>query len=161
MIRKGDILLVRNYIDPLSWIISWFTHSKWTHACWCLSDTQLFELRSYGLITRPINKYYKRPYCKVKLLRLKKIKRKDIDKAIKIGLGYKKDRSYFQFFWTLLLIGCGYARRKPVMSCSGMIANCLSKVGFYFKKGKNPLLVTPADIDNSKLIKNLTVKELY
>ncbi len=161
MIKKGDLLLVRNLLDPISWIISWFTHSKWTHVAWCLSDTQLFELRRHGLVIRPINSYYRKFYYKTKLLRLKGIKREDIDKAIKIGLGYTKKRTYFKFLFTLILIGFNYARRRPIMSCSGMIAKCLSQVGFYFKKRKKPLLITPADIDNSKLTKNITAKELF
>jgi len=79
---------------------------------------------------------------------------------MKIGLGYDRGRTYIKFLWTLILIGCGYIRKRPIMSCSGMIANCLNQVGFYFKKFKNPLLITPADINNSKLTKNITAKEL-
>ena len=161
MIKKGNILLVANKFDPISYIIKFFTHSKWSHACWCLSDTQILESRTSGVIITPIKKYLNKRIYKVKLLRLKGIKRKDIDKAMKIGLGYDRGRTYIKFLWTLVLIGCGYARRRPIMSCSGMIANCLSEVGFYFKKGKNPLLISPADIDNSKLTKNITAKELF
>ena len=161
MIRKGDILLVSNRFDPISWIIKWFTHSKYSHAVWALNDTQILESRTSGIIISPIKKYMNKRIYKVKLLRLKGIKRKDIDKAMKIGLSYERGRGYFQFLWTLILIGFRYARRRPIMSCSGLIANCLSQVGFYFKKYKNPLLISPADIDSSKKTVNITARGLY
>jgi len=161
MIRKGDILLVRNLLDPVSWIISLVTKSKWTHTAWCISETQLFELRSNGLTAHPINKYYRKPYYKIKLLRLKGLKKQKIKKAMNYIWGFGHNRNYFKFFWTLILIGFGYVRKSPIVSCSGCIAYCLSQVGFYFKKGKNPLLITPADIDQSKKTINITAKELF
>lgn len=156
MIKKGDILLIRNYIDPLSWIISWFTHSKWTHVAWVYNNKYLLESRSPGVIKTPIKKYLNKRIYKVKLLRLKGIKKEEIKKAMKFATRLEYKRNYFKFFWTLILIGFDYARRRPIMSCSGFIANCLSQVGFYFKKYKNPLLVTPAEIDKSKKTKNIS-----
>ncbi len=161
MIRKGDILLIRNYLDPVSWIISLVTKSNWTHTAWCISDTQLLELRSNGLAIRPINKYYQRPHYKIKLLRLKRITKEEIHKATEYIWSFGNNRNYFKFFWTLILIGFGYVRKRPIVSCSGCMAYCLSRVGFYFKKGKNPLLITPADIDQSKNTTNITAKELF
>jgi len=155
MIKKGDILLIRNWIVPLSWIISWFTYSKWTHVAWIYDNKYLLESRSSGIIKTPIKKYLNKRIYKVKLLRLKGIKKEKIKQAIKFAIELKYKRNYFKFLWTLILIAFDYARRRPIMSCSGMIANCLSQVGFYFKKYKNPLLITPADIDNSKRPKNV------
>ena len=160
MIKKGDILLVANIIDPISWLIKYFTKSHWSHACWCLSETQLLESRTTGVIITPIKKYRNGRIYKTKLLRLKGITEKDIKKAMKIGLSHDRGRTYFQFLWTLVLVGVNYARRRPIMSCSGLIANCLSQVGFYFKKRKNPLLISPEDMNNSKKTRNLTAKEL-
>ena len=38
---KGDILLVRNYLDIFCWMISWVTHSRWTHTTWILDKKYL------------------------------------------------------------------------------------------------------------------------
>ncbi len=43
-----------------------------------------------------------------------------------------------------------YQGKQPRDSCSGLIAECLSRVGFYFDKRKNPQNITPADIEKSK-----------
>jgi len=158
MIKKGDILLVSNLLDPISWMIKGFTHNKWSHTTWVLNDKQILESRTSGVIVTPIKKYLNGKFYKTKLVRLKGIRKEKIDKAMKIGLKYERGRTYFQFIWTLILIGFGYARRSPIMSCSGLIANCLSQVGFYFKKYKNPLLITPADIDKSKNTINIPTK---
>jgi len=160
MIRKGNILLIANKFDPISYIIKYFTHSKWSHACWCLNESKILESRTSGIIITPIKKYLNKKIYKTKLLSLKGISKDKIKNAMKTGLNYERGRSYFQFLWTLVLIGFGYARRRPIMSCSGLIANCLSQVGFYFKQYKNPLLITPADIDQSKHTINITAKEL-
>ena len=161
MKRKGDILLVANRFDPISYLIKYFTRSKWSHATWLLDENTILESRTSGVVITPIKKYLNKRIYKTKLLRLKGIKKKKLDKAIKIGLKYDRGRTYIKFLWILILIGCGYVRRRPIMSCSGMIANCLSQVGFYFKKYKNPLLITPAEIDQSKNTTNITAKEIY
>lgn len=156
MIKKGDILLVHSYFDPIGWIISFVTKSKWTHTTWVLNEKYILESRSIGVVKTPIKKYLnKYLYC-VKLLRIKELEQKKIKLAMKFAEDLYDHRNYFKFIWTLILIGFGYVRRKPIMSCSGFVAYCLSQVGFYFKKEKNPLLITPADISNSKGVKNVS-----
>lgn len=161
MIRKGDILLVRNYLDPLGWIISWMTKSKWTHVAWCLNESKIFDPRGSKIVISPIKKYLKKRIYKVKLLRLKDISKKEIKKAMDIALNVPRKRNYFKFLWTLMVIGFGCIMvGKPIITCSGLIAKCLSQVGFYFHKSKKPSLITPADIDQSKKTVNITAKEL-
>ena len=155
LVRKGDILLVRNYLDIFCWMISWATRSRWTHTTWILDKKYLLESNGQGVIKTPIKRYLNKRHYKVKLLRLKGISKLKIDKAMSFAKLLKHKHNHLKFLWTLLLVGINYIRRRPIMSCSGFVAYCLSNVNFYFNNKKNPLLISPADINRSRRTENV------
>ena len=163
MLKKGDILLIRNWFDPFCWIISWCTKSKWTHTAWILDNKWLLESRSSGVVKNPISKYLSfkhRWIYSCRAFRLKGDRTLQIRNSMRYGLKLHKKRHYFKFLWSLFLIGVGKRREKSHMSCSGFVAYCLSKEGIKLHKTKNPLDVVPGDIAKSKELKDVTAKDL-
>ena len=66
-----------------------------------------------------------------------------------------KTKNWFVFIWTLLLIAFGYKKKLPEIHCSGFVAHCLSKFGFYFRKDKKVEYITPGDIDKSDITEDV------
>ncbi len=148
--KKGDILLTFCKIDPICWIICLCSKSKWSHTTWILDDKYLIESPSTFTGKTLISHYINSKWYKTKLLRVKEVSPKQIDKAMAYGQTFFKKKNWFVFIWTLLLIAFGYQKKLPEIHCSGFVAHCLSKVGFYFRKDKKTEYITPGDIDKSE-----------
>ena len=157
MIKKGDILLVHCYLDPIALLISFATKSKWTHTTWILDKKSILESRSSGVIKSPIRKYLGKKWLyQCKLLRLKGNKTVKIKKAMRYGLKLRKNRGYWRFIWSLIQIGFNRRNQESQISCSGFVSYCFSKVDIYLHKTKDPLDVTPGDIARSKELIDVT-----
>lgn len=159
--KKGDILLIKYKWCPVGWLIRRVTHSKWNHVALAIDHHYLIESKGSGVVISSIKKYLNPKLYKVKLIRLKGLKKKEIKQFVVYAKQQLGKHNYFIYIWTLLKIIFGYVGHVRLMTCSGMIAYCLSQVGVYFKKNKNPLLITPANINQSKNTINITAKELF
>lgn len=154
--NKGDILLIKYRFDPFGWLIRRFTHNEWNHAGWILDDSHLLEAKGRKICITHIRKYIYNINYKVKLLKIENIKKEEIKEAIEYAIRFKGRYNYFRWIWILVLIGINSKKKISRHTCSGLIADSLAQVGFYFRKDKNPLRITPSDIDTSKRVKNIS-----
>jgi uncharacterized protein YycO len=155
--RRGDILLVKAKMDPVGWIIRRFTHSKWNHCAWFLDKDNIIEARGRGIIISSASRYIHNKAFKYKIVRLQNISSTDLKKAMNWAIEKQEHSNWFKWLWCIILIFFDQNKPLPRQTCSGLIAESLAKVDFYFKQGKNPCRITPEDINNSKK----TYKILY
>lgn len=76
------------------------------------------------------------------------IEKERIEKALfwALAYSYSNANNYFEFILSITLMILGYKEKPPAMTCSGFVATCLSKVGYYFRNDKVPSRITPQDI---------------
>ncbi len=154
--KKGQILLIRYRFDPCGWLIRKFTKGNYNHCAWALDSFYLLEAKGRKICITHSDKYIDNINYKVKLLKIENIKKETLKKAIKCGLSFEGRYNYFGWLWTIFLIAINSKRHLKRLTCSGLIAKSLSFVGVYFRKDKNPDRITPADIENSNKIKNIS-----
>jgi len=154
--KKGDILLVKYKYDPIGWIIRKVTKSNWNHACWVIDNCHVLEVRCGSVNNNHINRYLNKRFYEVKLVRIKGIKKEYMKLAIDYGMTLIKPGNYFTWLWTIVLIGFGYTGILPRHICSGLIAESLSVIDYYFRKDKSPDYITPEDINNGKRVYNVS-----
>ena len=153
--RKGDILLIKYYFDPMGWIIRLFTHCQWNHVAWFTNDKELIELKAVGkrkvLLSRYLNKYL----YKCKVVRIKNIDNYRLNEAVKRAKKSQFNYPYASAIINFILIKLKITKELSRLSCSGFIAYYLSQVGFYFN-GENSWFVTPKDIEESRKVKDVS-----
>ena len=147
--KKGDLLLVKFRFDPIGWIIRKATNCNYNHIAWILNKDYIIETRGRGIRINPIQRYNNKFLYKTKVLKLKGITQFKLKKALSYALINVSKGNYFKLLITYFMIFCKYQGKQPRYSCSGLIAECLSKVNFYFNKRKKPQNITPADIEKS------------
>jgi hypothetical protein len=156
MIKRGNILLIKHRLDPLGWLIRHYTHSQFNHVAWIIDSANLIESGRYGIAIHPISKYNNSFLYMTKLIRLKNITSKRLNKAIKLISYFDKKPNYLKQLLTFLLLLLKYEGLLPKSTCSGLIAQALHKVGFTFNN-KKPSRITPEDINQSKNV--ITIKK--
>lgn len=153
--RKGDILLVKYIYDPIGWLIRRATHGKWNHVAWAINEYSIIEVKRSGVLVSPITKYLDKRYYRYKLVRIKNIEQKKLDRAINYALKKKCKRNYLKLWVSFLMVLFKSKAQLPRPTCSGFIAEELAKVNWYFN-GKKSSLITPQNIANSKKIRTVT-----
>ena len=148
--RKGDILLVKAKFDPIGWIIRRFTHSKWNHCAWFLDKDNIIEARGRGIIISSARRYTHNRAYKCKIVKLRDISSEDLKKAMNCAIKEQEHSNWFKWLWCIFLILFNYNKPLPRKTCSGLIAEALANVNFYFKQKKSPCKITPEDINDSK-----------
>jgi len=151
--KIGYILLIKYKYCPIGWLIRKITHSNWNHVAWILNDKLVLEIRNGGIKITPIKRYNNK-FFETKIIKLLKIKDEDIKYILLDEIIKKKIKSYkLPIFFTML--GVLLKIKNLRYTCSSYIASLLSKYGFYFIKDKNPLYITPEDINTSKNVKDV------
>lgn len=158
--KKGDILLVHYRFDPIGYIIRKATKSEWNHVAWAISSKRLIQACRKGIITVPLSKYLNKTLYRVKLLRIDNISQKKLDRAIKLTINMKSKGNYFKLLLSFVFVFRQESKKILRTTCSGLIAYCLSIVEWYFNKRKSPLLITPEDINCSKMRLKDVTKEI-
>jgi len=145
----GDILLVHYNIDPIGYLIRWYTHSYWNHCAWILNDCALIESKRTGILVSSINRYDNKFLFKTKAIKIKNLtyKQKRII-AMYLIKSCTKKTSYLSHIWSFLLILCHFKGNTSKKTCSGLLAHAFAQIGRIFCH--KPLdFVTPADIAQS------------
>jgi len=153
--KRGDFLLVSYKYDPIGWVIRKVTHGKWNHVAWALNEYSIIEVKRSGVLVSPVTKYLDKRYYRYKLVRIKNIEKKRLDRAINCALKKKCKRNYLKLWVSFLMVLFKSKSKLPRPTCSGFIAEELAKVKWYFCD-KKPSLITPQSIANSKKIKGVT-----
>ena len=148
--KSGDILFVHYRFDPVGWLIRRAINCKYNHVAWILNKSTLIEAKGGGITLNPINKFSNKLFYKTKLMRIKDISTLDLNVSLYFALIRCQKTNRFKIFITFLLIFLGYKGKYPRPTCSGIIAESLSQVGFYFNKRKKPKNITPKDILKSR-----------
>ena len=152
-IKRGDLLLIKSKFDPVGCLIRFLTNSQFNHVAWILDSNHIIDYH-YGIVIRSINKYLNKNFYEIKIVRIKKIKKQQLNKAIEILLRTRKKISYFKLILTFILLYFKYEGTLPKNTCSGSIAKVLYKVGFKFNN-KKPILITPEDINKSIKVREI------
>lgn len=153
--KKGDILLIKYKYDPIGWLIRRITHGKWNHVALALNEYSVIEAKRNGILISPVTKYLDKRYFKYKLVRIKNIEKKRLDRTINYALKKKCKRNYLKLWISFLMVLFKSKKQLPRPTCSGFIAESLAKVNWYFN-GKKPSLITPQNIANSKKVRTVT-----
>ena len=159
--KKGDILLVRYHYDPLGMAIRKITNSYWNHATWILDKDNILEVRNKRVEILSITAYSNKRFYDTKVVRLKNIKTSVLDLALNHAISKIGSLSYIQWVFSLILVWIQYKGRFTQVTCSGLIAESLDKVGWRFKEWKNPYLISPEDINSSNNIKEIKIYAKY
>ena len=152
--RKGDILLVKHYLDPVAWLICKKTNSQFNHTAWIISEDKLIEAGRYGVAIHPISKYFNQHLYKFEVVRIKNISQTKLNKAITLAITSTRKGNYFKQILTFILLYLQYKGVLPKSTCSGLIAQALFKVGVKLSH-KRPSRVTPEDIYRSKHVRKV------
>ncbi len=151
---QGDILLIKYKWCPIGWLIRRATHSEWNHVALSINHHYLIESKGSGVVISSIKKYLNPKLYKIKLIRLKKLKKKEIKQAVTYAKQQVNKHNYFIYIWTLLKIIFGYVGHVRLVTCSGLVATSLNQIGYKFKKKAQ--LTSPEDISNLKGGRNVT-----
>lgn len=148
--NKGDLLLVKFKFDILGYIIRKVIKCEYNHVAWLINKNYLLEVARQGIIIREVSKYNNKFLYTTKILKLKNITPLKLTKAINYAIDKEGRKNPFKLWLTYIMILLKYQEKPFRYSCSGLIAECLSKIGFYFDKRKKPQNITPIDIIKSK-----------
>lgn len=157
--KKGDILLIQNFFDPVGWIISLCSKYRYHHVAWAINDHELIELKAVGKRKVLLSCYLNKPYYHCKLIRIKNILPCQLNEVIRRAKKAKFSYSYTSSLINFILIKLKITKELPRLSCSGFISLFLSQMSFYFCS-KGPKFVTPKDIGQSLYVKEAS-EELY
>ena len=144
--KRGDLLLVKYKFDPIGWLIRKVTNGNFNHVAWVISKKQLMEIKGKGVSINSIRKYDNKFLYETKLLRIKDLEPKKIMKAITYAISLKLKRKRFTLWKTFILLFLNSKGKLPTLTCSGIIAESLSKVNWFFSEYKSPRIITPEDI---------------
>jgi len=149
--KRGDILLVKYRYDPVGWIIRKFTHCQWNHVAWFINDKELIELKAIGKRKTLLSHYLNKLLYKCKVVR-PLIDKHKLEKAVE-----RAEKSQFNYPYTSAIINFILIRLKitndlPRLSCSGFIAYYLAQEADFYFNGKNTWFITPADIEKSRKV---------
>ena len=146
-IKKGDILLINYKYDIISWLIRCICHSYWNHAALVINNNELIEVTKFGgLKITKVKKYYNKLLYRIKFYDTN-LCEKELDKVINCALYLKKNKPNTNWFINGILVLLNKSEKMSGYTCSGFVATCFAKIGFYFNKYKNPKVIFPEDIN--------------
>lgn len=154
-IRCGDILLIKNKLDPIGFFIRLFTHCQWNHVAWFINEHEVVELTTTKKVTTPLKKYLNKFLYKIKLVRTTYISQISLKQAIVFAKSQKLHYSYSSAILAFILVKLHLSKYLKRPTCSGFIAQCLYTVYYKFND-KNPSLITPKNIEKSKFVEDVS-----
>lgn len=158
--KEGDILLISARFDLIAFIIRKATHSPFNHVAWAISKDKLLEVKSIkGIVTTPIKHYKNKFLYRTKLLRIKKLPKYKLQKALHYAIiesVTSEDKGYFKFLLNLITIARKQKNRLSKQTCSNMLAEALAYVGWLFTDTKKPEDIIPEDINTSGGVKDVS-----
>ena len=157
---KGNIILIHSKWDPIGALIQLFTRSYWHHVGIFTDNGHILEARGRSIVISPARKYIYNKLYDYKIVKIKGLTPNDIKKAVNYMVAVS-EKGYLKWIKACFMAFFDSKKEFPRRTCSGLIADGFSKVGFYFKKDKTPDRVTPGDIAKSSKVKNVTGRELF
>jgi hypothetical protein len=152
--KKGDIILVQGKIDPIAFLIRKSLKTAYNHVGIFIDSKNILEVGGRRTRIVPSSKYRHNSRYKYKIVRITGLSKDKIDKVIDYIIQVN-EKNYFKWLSACFMVFFDSKKELPRRTCSGLIAEGLSKVGFYFNKHKNPHHITPKDISNSKRWKRI------
>lgn len=150
---QGDLLLVNYKLDPMGYLIKFFTKSKYNHIAWALNEFVLIEGTGKGIKTTKLSKYLNSWLYKIKLIRFKDLSKSNIKKITKNLVSQRCKTPYWKFFISYFLVAFGI---KPLCkNCSNLIYFELKKIGHNIAK-RNKKFINPEDYNSYKNIIEVT-----
>lgn len=144
--KKGNIILINYRFDFISWLIRKICISKWNHAAFMINDEELIEVTKIGGLTiTKVKKYYWKLLYIIEFFDTN-LCEKEINEVINYALYLKKNKPNTNWFINGILVLLNKPYKMTGYTCSGFVATCFSKIGFYFNKYKNPKVIFPEDI---------------
>lgn len=154
-IRCGDILLIKYRLDPIGFLIRLFSHCQWNHVAWFINDHELVELKATKKVITPLKRYLNKWLYKIKLVRPIYISKISLKQAITFAKSKNLHYSYLSIILAFILVKFNLSKYLQRPTCSGFIALCLYTVYWKFND-KNTALITPKDIEMSKIVKDVS-----
>lgn len=152
---RGDLLLIKHKFDPVGWLIRKATDGNFNHIAWVINKKQIIEVQGKGASINSIRKYSNKFLYETKVLRIKDIKPEKLIEAIAYAISLKLKRKRWTLWKTFLLLFLDSKKELPTLTCSGTIAESLSKVNWFFDKRKKPRNITPEDIARCRRLKEV------
>lgn len=149
--KRGDLILLYYKYDPIGFLIRRKTHSNWNHIGVALNETTMIDLRATKLRITHINDFLNSPIYKIKVLRIHNLPDEAREHLIDMLYAQPKKRIYWKMLWKFFLLFFNIPS-DIVISCSEVIVKGLLEKGIDLVPGKDVRLVTPEDINRSKLV---------
>ncbi len=155
---KGDLILVKYKLDPVSYLVRKFIKSNWNHIVWVIDKETILEVTSGGIRLSPMSKYNNKYLFETKVIRLKKFSKKKLDLIMDTHkkwinyTWYNLPRYKLPLLFTFLAIG--FKMKVNRFVCSSYIAYILQWAGVKFTN-KNIMYITPEDIANSNKVEEI------
>lgn len=149
--KAGDVILIHNMLDPMSWLIRKALHCEYSHVALAVGDLLLVEIVGGGKKIRDIEYYERRKRYKIKVLRRKEEKRGKERKEEKVVLKALNERirySHLSFLLAMLDSWKGRPLRRWV--CSSFVAYYMFKLGVVISEDKRIDKITPKDFEDCK-----------
>ena len=143
--RKGDILLINYFFDPIGWLIKWVTHSKWNHIAFALNEFVVIEGTGRGVKTTHLSKYLDKRWFTIKLIRFKDLSKPKINKLAVDLVSQRTKTPYWKFFISYFLVAFGC---KPLCTnCSLLLYEALKRQNHGIKM-RNNVFINPEDFNS-------------
>jgi hypothetical protein len=155
MQKIGHILLIHYKYDPVAWLIRFKTKSFWNHVAWIWDDRTILECKKSGIRLTWDDVYNnKKLYItkRIKIIDLTPEKEEIINRFL---INYPKKVNLLKRMISFLMLAFNSDKDLLELTCSGFIAIGCAKAGIYFHLNKKPSHITPEDINNSKIIKEI------
>ena len=145
--KAGDIILIHNILDPMSWLIRKALNCEYSHVALAVGDLLLVEIVGRGKRIREIEYYERRKRYKIKVLRRKGKKGKE-EKVVLKALNERIKYNRISFLLAMIDSWRGRPLRRWV--CSSFVAYYMFKLGVVISEDKRIDKITPKDFEDCK-----------
>ena len=154
MIKRGDIILVKGTLDPVAFLIRRCLNTAYNHVGIFIDSKNILEVGGRRTRIVPSSKYRNNATYKYKILRIRHLSADKINTAIDYMIEINES-NYFKWLKACFMVFFNSSKQLPRRTCSGLIADGLSQVNFYFNKYQDPLKITPKNINDSKKLRRI------
>ncbi len=144
--RRGDLLFINYRLDPIGYLIRYFTHSKWNHVAMFVSNEEIIEAKRGGIFVNNCNKYVNKVFYKYEIVPSIRVSSLGKNIVAKEALTQQGKMSQFKWAVTFAMLLFKINKKTPRLSCSGFIASVFSRIGVCFAYGTDIYKITPEDI---------------
>jgi len=149
--KRGDLILLYYKYDPIGWLIRLKTKSKWNHIGVALNETHMIDLRATKLRITHVEDFLKSSIYKIKLLRIPNLTEEAKEHLITTLEAQPAKRIYWKMLWKFFLLFFN-TPSDICISCSEIIVKALKEKNIDLVPGKDVRLITPEDINRSKMV---------